>query len=83
MPTLYVENVPTDLYEALRVLARKNRTSIAAEVIDLLKRNVPTPDEMRRRKRAFERLLRLQSQAPPGRGPFPNTEEMVREDRSR
>ncbi len=83
MPTLYVENIPKDLYEALRARARKNRSSIAAEVIDLLKRNVPTLDEMRRRKRAFDQLLRLQSQAPPGRGPFPTAEEIVREDRER
>jgi len=37
MPTLYVENVPKDLYEALRARARKNRNSIAAEVIEMLK----------------------------------------------
>jgi len=83
MPTLYVENVPKDLYEALRARARKKRTSIAAEVIELLKDTVPTPEELRRRKRAFEHLLRLQSEIPPGRGPFPSTEEMIREDRER
>ena len=83
MPTLYVENVPKDLYEALRSRARKNRSSIAAEVIALLKDNVPTPEELRRRKRAFEELMRLQASTPPGPGPFPSTEEMIREDRER
>jgi plasmid stability protein len=83
MPTLYVENVPKDVYEALRARARKNRSSIAAEVIALLKDNVPTPEELRRRKRAFEELLRLQASTPPGPGPFPSTEEMIREDRER
>ncbi len=83
MPTLYVENVPRDLYAALRARARKNRTSIAAEVIALLKHNVPTPEELRRRKRAFEELLRLQSHVPPRPGPFPSAEEMIREDRER
>jgi plasmid stability protein len=83
MPTLYVENVPRDLYEALRARARKNRSSIAAEVIALLKDNVPTPEELRRRKRAFEELMRLQASTPPGPGPFPSTEEMIREDRER
>jgi plasmid stability protein len=83
MPTLYVENVPKDLYEALRARARKHRSSIAAEVIALLKDNVPTPEELRRRKRAFEELLRLQASIPPGPGPFPSTEEMIREDRER
>jgi len=83
MPTLYVENVPKDLYETLRARARKNRSSIAAEVIALLKDNVPTPEELRRRKRAFEELMRLQASTPPGPGPFPSTEEMIREDRQR
>lgn len=83
MPTLYVENVPKDLYEALRARARKNRSSIAAEVIEMLKDSVPTAAELKRRKRAFEELMRVQASAPPGPGPFPSTEVMVREDRER
>lgn len=83
MPTLYVENVPKDLYEALRARARKNRSSIAAEVIALLKDNVPTAAELKRRKRAFEELMRLQASTPPGPGPFPSIVEMIREDRER
>jgi len=54
MPTLYVENVPEDIYKALRARARKNRSSIAAEVIALLEQFVSDPEELRRRKRAFE-----------------------------
>jgi plasmid stability protein len=83
MPTLYVENVPKDLYEALRARARKNRSSIAAEVIAVLGQFVPTAEELRRRKRAFEELMQLQASTPPGPGPFPSTEEMIREDRER
>lgn len=83
MPTLYVENVPKDLYQALRARARKKRSSIAAEVIALLKDNVPTAAGLERRKRAFEELMRLQASTPPGPGPFPSTEEMIREDRER
>jgi plasmid stability protein len=83
MPTLYVENVPKDLYQALRARARKNRSSIAAEVIALLKDNVPTAAELKRRKRAFQDLMRVQASTPPGPGPFPSTEEMIREDRER
>jgi len=83
MPTLYVENVPKDLYEALRSRARENRSSIATEVIEILKHTVPTPAELRRRKRAYEQLLRLQAEMPPGPGPFPSTQQMIREDRER
>jgi plasmid stability protein len=83
MPTLYVENVPKDLYEALRARARKNRSSIAAEVIELLEQFVPTPAELRRRMRAYEELKQVQASTPPGPGPFQSTEEMIREDRER
>jgi hypothetical protein len=81
MPTLYVENVPKDLYEALR--ARKNRSSIAAEVIALLKDTVPTAAELKRRRQLYDDLAELRSHKPPGKGPFPSTEETVREDRER
>ena len=37
MATLYVENVPDEIYKALRKRARANRKSIAAEVISLLR----------------------------------------------
>jgi plasmid stability protein len=83
MPTLYVENVPDELYEALRERARKNRTSMAAEVIQLLDQFVPTAAELKRRKKAFNELAKLRSQPPVGTGPFPSAEEMIREDRER
>jgi plasmid stability protein len=83
MPTLYVENVPDDLYEALRARARKRRTSIAAEVLGLLKDNVPTAEELARRKKLMARILRLASRKPLSPGPHPSTEEMLREDRER
>ena len=83
MATLYVENVPDDLYEALRARARKNRSSIAAEVIGLLKDFVPTERELRRRRLLFQQLSKLRSQPSPSAGPFPSSEEMVREDRNR
>ena len=61
MPTLYVENVPKDLYEALRARARKNRSSIAAEVIELLEQFVPTAAELRRRRSSSYDELRNMS----------------------
>lgn len=83
MATLYVENVPEALYKALRQRARKNRKSIAAEVIELLQQNVPTEDELKRRRKAFEGLARLRAMQPLSPGPFPSAEEMIREDRER
>jgi plasmid stability protein len=83
MATLYVENVPDDLYQALRERAQKNRSSIAAEVIALLKDYVPTARELRRRRKWVRQIEKLRSQPSPSAGPFPSTEEMVREDRNR
>ena len=75
--------MPKNLYEALRSRARKKRGSTAAEVISLLKNAEPTAAELKRRKRLYEDVIALQSSVPPGSGPFPTTEEMVREDRER
>ena len=81
MAALYVESVPDELYEALRSRAKQNRRSMAGEVILLLEQHVPTPRELKRRKRHFQQLLKLQSNKPPTPGPFPSTEEKIREGR--
>ena len=83
MPTLYVENIPEDLYQALRDRARRHRKSIAAVVLALLEENVPTEDELKRRRELLELAERLRSQRPVQSGPVPSTDEMLREDRER
>ncbi len=83
MATLYVENVPDELYEALRGRARQHRKSIAAEVLSLLEENIPTPRELKSRQEFLRRLRRLRSRKSPAADRFPSTEEMQREDRSR
>jgi plasmid stability protein len=83
MATLYVENVPEEIYKALRKRARSSRTSIAAEVIALLKQNVPTEAELKRRREFYDRMVELSSRLPLVPGPFPSAEEMIREDRER
>lgn len=83
MATLYVENVPDAVYKALRERARKNRKSMAAEVISLLERHIPTEEELKRRRKAFEGLARLRAMEPLTPGSFPSAEEMIREDRER
>ena len=83
MPTLYVENVPEALYEAIRARAKNNRKSIAAEILELLAETVPTADELARRQEfgAWARSMRSGRAKTPG--VFPATEEMQREDRNR
>jgi len=83
MATLYVENVPDDIYKAIRDRARENRTSISREVLTALKEHFPTAEELRRRKRFFDNMARLRAEKPLSPGPFPTAEEMIREDRER
>jgi plasmid stability protein len=83
MATLYVENVPDELYEALRTRAQGNRKSIAAEVLKLLQENIPTRSELERRKKILARIRKRNSASPETAGPFPTVEEMLRQDRDR
>ena len=83
MPTLYVENIPDDLYRALRRRARENRKSIAAEVISLLERNVPTAKELQGRREFYDRMAEFRAVRSPNSASFPTAEEMIREDRNR
>jgi Antitoxin FitA-like, ribbon-helix-helix len=81
MATLRVENIPDDLYGALRKQAKLRRTSIAQEVISLLEAHVHTRRELTRRRRLLQKALLLSARlAPPS---APSTEEMLREDRAR
>lgn len=83
MPTLYVENVPRDLYEALRKRAKSQRRSMAAEVLALLERNFPTQKELKRRREFVDKLRKLDAAIPPLSGESPTSDEMIREDRAR
>lgn len=82
MATLYVENVPDDLYQALREQAKRNRTSIAAEVTTLLKENVVTEQQRKDRKLWVKRLEKLHESLR-GRGITIPAEQLIREDRER
>lgn len=83
MATLYIENVPDELYDAIRAKAKEKRKSIAAAVLVVLEQNFPTARELKARREFLRRVKRLQLVTPPGTGPFPSTEEMQREDRLR
>ena len=83
MSTVYVRNVPDDIYEAIRARARKNRTSITAEVLTVLKQSFPSARELRKRRRIFRQLEKARASAPLRSGPFPSTEQWLRDDRDR
>jgi plasmid stability protein len=75
--------LPDDLYEALQTRAEKNGSSMAAEVIVLLERFVPTKLELQRRQNTCDHLAELRAKSPFASGPLPAAEDMVREDRER
>jgi plasmid stability protein len=83
MATLYVENLPKDLYEALRRQARERHRSIAAEVLALLEESVPTQKELKARQKLLRKLSGISSKKPRSSRVYPSTEEMQREDRGR
>jgi plasmid stability protein len=83
MATLYVENIPDELYASLRSHARKHRKSIAAEILGMLEERFPNKLELKRRRQIFRQLAQLRVKAPLGAGPFASAEEMLREDRER
>ena len=83
MATLQVENVPDDLYEAILERVRQRRSSIAKEVIEVLRVSIPTKAERERREALYKEMLELQAKEPLTPGPHPSAEEMVREDRDR
>jgi plasmid stability protein len=83
MPTLYVENVPSELYSALRQRARQHRKSIAAEVLSLLEENIVTPAELKERQLFLRRIRKLASSLSQSGRVYPTTEEMQRQDRDR
>lgn len=83
MATLYVENVPDDLYRALRDRARQHRKSITAEVLSLLAENVVTAAERRSRQQFLKQAQRLRLHRSRRARAFPASEETQREDRER
>lgn len=82
MPTLYVENVPDDLYLALREQAKAQHRSMAAEVLALLSENVPTRKELKAREDFFKKVRRMQLKKLPDHSFIP-AEDLIREDRER
>ena len=83
MATLYVENIPDELYEALRGRARARRRSIAAEVLALLEESIPTAEELKARQTLLHKFERMRAKKSHSRGSFSSTEGMLREDRAR
>ena len=86
MATLYVRDVPDELYDALRERAGAEGRSISAEAVRLLDLALEREQSDRRRAAAhaaaLDRMRRMRESAtlPPG---YPDSTELLREDRAR
>lgn len=56
MHTLYVRNLPDDLYTKLRKLAAARRRSMSAEVVNLIEQALRREEEIQQRSRALDRI---------------------------
>jgi plasmid stability protein len=83
MATLYVENIPDELYASLKARAREHNKSISAEVIALLIENIPTQEELKHRRELLDRARKIRATRIAADRAFPTAEEMQQEDRSR
>lgn len=88
MATLYVRNLPDDLYAKLQKLAASQHRSINAQVITLLEQVLetePQPTEDERRKNVPKLLeeIRVRRESRRTDVEWPDSTAMIREDRDR
>ena len=79
MATLYVRNVPHELYAELQRWAAESGRSVNAEVLDVLGREAAG---RRQQSEWLRQLEALRRNARPWKGP-PWPEDLIREDRDR
>ncbi|BDI17133.1 hypothetical protein ANSO36C_29350 [Nostoc cf. commune SO-36] len=88
MATLYVRNLPDDLYAKLQELAASEHRSINAQVITLLDQALKTEaqqaeDEKRKNVPKLLEEIRLRREQLPDDIEWPDSTAMIREDRDR
>lgn len=81
MATLYVRDVPDDLYERLREEARSSRRSIGATAIDLLRAELPERRKSLTISEWLERAREIRERSAPYSGP--SVVDDIRADRDR
>lgn len=79
MATLYVKDVPEELYRKLKEMATRDRRSISAETIVLLEEAIGHPKKERDEIMASIEKIRSKYRLKPGK----TLVELLREDRNR
>ena len=80
MTILHVRGVPEGLHERLRLLARKRKRSLSAEVIMLLSQIVEQEETQEEPGELLDRIYRNRLVPSPN---LPSSTELIREDRER
>ena len=80
MATLYVRNVPDDLYEQIRARAEVSSHSLSAEVVVLLRAAL---EEKRASVGEMLNEIRRRSSFRPAEAGLPDSTTLMREDRNR
>ncbi len=88
MAILHVSNVPDDLYKKLQELAKAENRSINAQVITLLQQALPpqtqeTEDQRRKNVPKLLEEIRLRREQRSAEAEWPDSTELIREDRAR
>jgi len=81
MASLTIRDIPEDLFERFKEVAKEERRSLNAEAIEALDRLVQHRSLRMQRKRALEELDRIRESQPPTTEA--ETLKMLREDRDR
>jgi antitoxin FitA len=80
LATLFIKEVPDDLYQALKERAARERRSISSETLKILEEVLMQGPRSRREVwQSIQQLRQGRNFTKPG----PNTTEMLREDRPR
>jgi antitoxin FitA len=81
MATLYVRDVPSELYERLRREAASAKRSLSAETVELLRRSLaPRPGLSLEQLLRDSEQIRMKHSLPAG---APTAAELIRDDRDR
>ena len=80
MATLYVRDIPEDLYRQVQKIAQDEERSLSAYVVLLLERAIEEAQVRKDRSRALTSLRRRRQPLPPG---APDATEVLRKIRQR
>jgi hypothetical protein len=82
MPTLHLDDVPSDVIERLQRMATARRTTLEAEAVEALRWALPSlaPPLVQSTADLLEEMRRTRWTPPPG---APDSVELIREDRDR